>query len=172
MSLKLKMLLLSIVPVAILWIMGIYVLMNIKEVDHLFSKTVDVYLESLILCGEIEKDSLHLQWEIRRLVLGDTEAGKNVNEVLENLKKNTKKLSEVALETYGENVKKLENNIEAIEDILKNTDISKMRGDLEKYVEELELKELSSRLEGLKVRLAGKIDPKLIADLVREDRSR
>ena len=49
---------------------------------------------------------------------------------------------------------------------------SVVRDFLEKYVEELELKELSSRLEGLKVRLAGKIDPKLIADLVREDRSR
>jgi len=137
MSLKLKMLLLSIVPVAILWIMGIYVLMNIKEVDHLFSKTVDVYLESLILCGEIEKDSLHLQWEIRRLVLGDTEARENVNKVLESLKENAKRLSEVALKTYGENVKKLENNIEAIENILKNTEISKARGDLENYVEEI-----------------------------------
>ena len=49
---------------------------------------------------------------------------------------------------------------------------SVVRDFLEKYVEELELKELSSRLEGLKVRLAGKIDPKLIAGLVREDRSR
>lgn len=49
---------------------------------------------------------------------------------------------------------------------------SVVRDFLEKYVEELELKKLSSRLDYLKVRLAGKIDPKLIADLVREDRSR
>ena len=41
---------------------------------------------------------------------------------------------------------------------------------MEKYVEDLELKELSNRLENLRAHLAGRIDPKLIADLVREDR--
>jgi len=47
---------------------------------------------------------------------------------------------------------------------------SVVRDFLEKYVEDLELKELSNRLENLRAHLAGRIDPKLIADLVREDR--
>ncbi len=47
-----------------------------------------------------------------------------------------------------------------------------VRDFLEKYVEDLEIKELSNRLENLKKRLAGKIDSKLIAGLVREDRFR
>lgn len=41
---------------------------------------------------------------------------------------------------------------------------------LDKYLVELELKGLAERLELLKERLGSKIDPKLIAKLVREDR--
>jgi len=41
---------------------------------------------------------------------------------------------------------------------------------LEKYLLELELKNLAERLESLKERLSNKIDPKLVARLVREDR--
>jgi len=41
---------------------------------------------------------------------------------------------------------------------------------LEKYLIELELRELAERLELLRERLGSKIDPKLVARLVREDR--
>jgi len=41
---------------------------------------------------------------------------------------------------------------------------------LEKYLLELELKNLAERLEILKKTLNDKIDPKLVAKLVREDR--
>ncbi|MBS7643223.1 hypothetical protein KEJ26_01320 [Candidatus Bathyarchaeota archaeon] len=41
---------------------------------------------------------------------------------------------------------------------------------LEKYLIELELRELAERLELLRERLGSKIDPKMIAKLVREDR--
>lgn len=41
---------------------------------------------------------------------------------------------------------------------------------LEKYLLELELKNLAERLELLKKSLNDKIDPKLVAKLVREDR--
>lgn len=41
---------------------------------------------------------------------------------------------------------------------------------LAKYLVELELKSLAERLESLKERLSNKIDPKLVAKLVREDR--
>jgi len=41
---------------------------------------------------------------------------------------------------------------------------------LEKYLVELELKNLAERLESLKKRLDKKIEPKLVARLVREDR--
>ncbi|MFH0897424.1 MAG: hypothetical protein V1850_05185 [Candidatus Bathyarchaeota archaeon] len=41
---------------------------------------------------------------------------------------------------------------------------------LDEYLTELESKDLSERLELLKERLSGKIDPKTIAKLVREDR--
>ena len=41
---------------------------------------------------------------------------------------------------------------------------------LQKYLEELELRDVANRLEKLKKRLGGKIQPKLVADLVREDR--
>jgi hypothetical protein len=41
---------------------------------------------------------------------------------------------------------------------------------LDKYLVELELKNLAERLELLRERLSNKIDPKLVAKLVREDR--
>ncbi len=41
---------------------------------------------------------------------------------------------------------------------------------LNKYLIELELKDLAERLELLKERLSGKIDPKLVVELVRGDR--
>jgi len=41
---------------------------------------------------------------------------------------------------------------------------------LDKYLLELESRDLAERLELLRERLSGKIDPKLIANLVREDR--
>jgi len=41
---------------------------------------------------------------------------------------------------------------------------------LDKYLVELELRNLAERLELLKERLSNKIDPKLVAKLVREDR--
>lgn len=41
---------------------------------------------------------------------------------------------------------------------------------LQKYLEELELRDLAKKLEELKKRLGGKIQPKLVANLVREDR--
>lgn len=41
---------------------------------------------------------------------------------------------------------------------------------LKKHVEELELRDLAGRLEGLKRRVGGSVDPGLIARLVREDR--
>ncbi|MEM2104019.1 MAG: hypothetical protein QW717_03915 [Candidatus Bathyarchaeia archaeon] len=52
-----------------------------------------------------------------------------------------------------------------------NVNISEtVRKLLDKYLVELELKDLGERLERLKERLSNKIDPKLIAKLVREDR--
>ena len=52
-----------------------------------------------------------------------------------------------------------------------NVNVSEtMRNLLVKYIVELELKDLAERLELLKGRLSGKIDPKLVAKLVREDR--
>ncbi|MGP3703505.1 MAG: hypothetical protein ACKD6N_07045 [Candidatus Bathyarchaeota archaeon] len=41
---------------------------------------------------------------------------------------------------------------------------------LEKYLVELELRDLGERLDRLKERLGNRIDPKLVAKLVREDR--
>ncbi len=41
---------------------------------------------------------------------------------------------------------------------------------LKKYLEELELRDLAERLEDLKRRVGGKVNPELIARLVREDR--
>jgi hypothetical protein len=41
---------------------------------------------------------------------------------------------------------------------------------LSEYLAELELKDLADRLELLRERLGDKIDPKLVAKLVREDR--
>jgi predicted DNA-binding protein len=41
---------------------------------------------------------------------------------------------------------------------------------LDKYLLELELSNLAERLDLLRERLSGKIDPKTVADLVREDR--
>ena len=43
---------------------------------------------------------------------------------------------------------------------------------LDKYLVELETKNLAERLELLKKRLSSKIDPKLVAKLVREDREK
>ncbi|MEM2569972.1 MAG: hypothetical protein QXT67_08590 [Candidatus Bathyarchaeia archaeon] len=52
-----------------------------------------------------------------------------------------------------------------------NVNISEtVRKLLDKYLVELELKDLGERLERLKERLNNKIDPKLVAKLVREDR--
>jgi hypothetical protein len=52
-----------------------------------------------------------------------------------------------------------------------NVNISEtVRKLLDKYLVELELKDLEERLERLKERLSNKIDPKLIAKLVCEDR--
>jgi len=52
-----------------------------------------------------------------------------------------------------------------------NVNISEaVRNLLERYLEELERRELSRRLETLKNRLGGKIQPKLVVKLVREDR--
>jgi len=41
---------------------------------------------------------------------------------------------------------------------------------LDKYLVELEMKGLEERLERLKERVGNKLDPKLVAKLVREDR--
>ncbi len=41
---------------------------------------------------------------------------------------------------------------------------------LDEYLTELEMKSLAERLESLRERLSGKIDPEQIANLVREDR--
>lgn len=41
---------------------------------------------------------------------------------------------------------------------------------LERYLEELELEDVAGRLEALRERLGGKIQPSVIARLVREDR--
>ncbi|MEM3550689.1 MAG: hypothetical protein QXN87_05710 [Candidatus Bathyarchaeia archaeon] len=52
-----------------------------------------------------------------------------------------------------------------------NVNISEtVRKLLDKYLVELELKDLGERLERLNERLGNKIDPKLVAKLVREDR--
>jgi hypothetical protein len=52
-----------------------------------------------------------------------------------------------------------------------NVNISEtVRKLLDKYLVELELRDLGERLERLKELLSNKIDPKLIAKLVREDR--
>ena len=41
---------------------------------------------------------------------------------------------------------------------------------LKRHMEELELRDLAERLEGLKKRMGGRVDPELVARLVREDR--
>ncbi len=52
-----------------------------------------------------------------------------------------------------------------------NVNISEtVRKLLDKYLVKLELRDLGERLERLRERLSNKIDPKLIAKLVREDR--
>jgi hypothetical protein len=52
-----------------------------------------------------------------------------------------------------------------------NVNISEtVRKLLDKYLVELELMDLGERLEMIRERLRDKIDPKLVANLVREDR--
>jgi len=52
-----------------------------------------------------------------------------------------------------------------------NVNISEtVRKLLDKYLVELEMKGLEERLERLKERVGNKLDPKLVAKLVREDR--
>jgi len=52
-----------------------------------------------------------------------------------------------------------------------NVNVSEtVRDLLDKYLSELELRNLAERLESLRERLSDKIDPKLVAKLVREDR--
>jgi hypothetical protein len=52
-----------------------------------------------------------------------------------------------------------------------NVNISEtVRKLLDKYLVELELRDLGEKLELLRKRLSNKIDPKLVAKLVREDR--
>jgi len=41
---------------------------------------------------------------------------------------------------------------------------------LDKYLLELELSDLAERLEKLREHLSGKIDPKIVAEIMREDR--
>lgn len=54
-----------------------------------------------------------------------------------------------------------------------NVNISEtVRKLLDKYLVELELRDLGERLERLRERLSSKIDPKLVAKLVREDREK
>ena len=54
-----------------------------------------------------------------------------------------------------------------------NVNVSEtVRSMLDKYLSELESKDLAERLEMLRERLGGVIDPKLVAELVREDRER
>jgi len=54
-----------------------------------------------------------------------------------------------------------------------NVNISEtVRKLLDKYLVELELRNLAERLELLRERLSSKIDPKLVAKLVREDREK
>ncbi len=43
---------------------------------------------------------------------------------------------------------------------------------LEKYIDELELKLVMEKLRKLRGRLAGRVDPTTIAELIREDRER
>ncbi len=47
-----------------------------------------------------------------------------------------------------------------------------VRNLLDKYLSELESKELAEKLEALKDRVGEKMDPELVAELVREDRDR
>jgi hypothetical protein len=52
-----------------------------------------------------------------------------------------------------------------------NVNISEtVRKLLNEYLVELELRDLGEKLERLRERLSGKVDPKLVARLVREDR--
>ncbi len=52
-----------------------------------------------------------------------------------------------------------------------NVNISEVvRSLLDKHILELEQKELADRLESLKERLGGRLDPELMARVVREDR--
>jgi len=52
-----------------------------------------------------------------------------------------------------------------------NVNVSEtVRKMLEKYLVELEMRDLAERLEALRESLGGKIDSKLVAHLVREDR--
>ncbi len=54
-----------------------------------------------------------------------------------------------------------------------NVNVSELvRELLEKYVEEVEVKNLEDRLRKLRLRLAGRVSPTLIAKLVHEDRDR
>ena len=54
-----------------------------------------------------------------------------------------------------------------------NVNVSEtVRKMLEKYVEELELRNLEEKLELLKEHVGCRIDPKLVASLVREDREK
>lgn len=54
-----------------------------------------------------------------------------------------------------------------------NVNVSEtVRSLLDRYLSELESKDLAEKLEMLRDRLGGVIDPKLVAELVREDRER
>ena len=54
-----------------------------------------------------------------------------------------------------------------------NVNVSEtVRSLLDRYLSELESKDLAERLEMLRNRLGGVIDPKLVAEFVREDRDR
>ena len=106
MSMRMKFILIGVLPVLALWIMGIFTLSNIRDIDSFTSELIDSYVKAIELADKIKASVLNIRYDVAAYLQSETESNRNlIKDHITTLEETMRNLSDLDIDT---NKKKLD----------------------------------------------------------------
>ncbi|MHC1568479.1 MAG: methyl-accepting chemotaxis protein, partial [Candidatus Syntropharchaeia archaeon] len=132
MGIKAKFLITGVLPITILWIVGLYVLYNIGTLNEYMDVFSKIAVKAMEISGDIERNALRVESSCLSYIISRSENdGKILSENLQALGDATERLKDMELQAFEEKLNRMEDLISQLE-----SQIEGMKGGIERGDEE------------------------------------
>ncbi len=138
MSMRIKFILIGMLPVLVLWIMGIFTLSNIKDIDSFTDELIDSYIKAIELAGEIKAHVLNIRYDVAAYLQSGAESDRNLmKDHITILEETMKNLSTLAMETHEKKLGELTRYVDELKNWIVEVEKGGITADLKEKIGEI-----------------------------------